>query len=35
MNINQTLMAVVAILAASALFWRHRRDTTLAPAESK
>lgn len=30
-NINQTVMAVVAVLAASALFWRHRRDTSLAP----
>jgi phosphatidylglycerol:prolipoprotein diacylglycerol transferase len=32
-NINQTLMAVVAILSASALLWRHRRTTSsLAPA---
>lgn len=30
-NINQTVMAVVAVLAASALLWRHRRDTSLAP----
>ena len=34
-NINQTLMAVVAILAALTLFWRHRRDATLAPAQSE
>jgi phosphatidylglycerol:prolipoprotein diacylglycerol transferase len=34
-NINQTLMAVVAVLAALALFWRHRRDATLAPAQSE
>jgi phosphatidylglycerol:prolipoprotein diacylglycerol transferase len=34
-NINQTLMAVVAVLAASALLWRHRRNTALAPARSK
>lgn len=31
-NINQTVMAVVAVLAASALLWRHRRTTSLAPA---
>ncbi len=31
-NINQTVMAVVAVLAASALLWRHRRNTSLAPA---
>jgi len=30
-NINQTVMAIVAVLAASALLWRHRRDTSLAP----
>jgi phosphatidylglycerol:prolipoprotein diacylglycerol transferase len=30
-NINQTVMAVVAVLAASTLLWRHRRDTSLAP----
>ncbi|HET9913219.1 MAG TPA: prolipoprotein diacylglyceryl transferase [Anaerolineales bacterium] len=30
-NINQTVMAVVAVLAASALLWRHRRDTSRAP----
>ena len=34
-NINQTVMAVVAVLAASALLWRHRRDTSLAPARSE
>jgi phosphatidylglycerol:prolipoprotein diacylglycerol transferase len=34
-NINQTLMAVVAVLAALALFWRHRRDAALAPARSE
>jgi len=31
-NINQTVMAVVAVLATAALLWRHRRDTRLAPA---
>ena len=31
-NINQTVMAVVAVLATAVLFWRHRRDTRLAPA---
>jgi phosphatidylglycerol---prolipoprotein diacylglyceryl transferase len=31
-NINQTVMAVVAVLSAAALFWRHRRNTRLAPA---
>src|SRR6266508_74393 len=31
-NINQTVMAVVAVLAASALLWRHRRNTSLVPA---
>jgi phosphatidylglycerol:prolipoprotein diacylglycerol transferase len=31
-NINQTVMAVVAVLAAAALLWRHRRDTRLVPA---
>jgi phosphatidylglycerol:prolipoprotein diacylglycerol transferase len=34
-NINQTVMAIVAVGAASALLWRHRRDTTLAPARTK
>jgi phosphatidylglycerol:prolipoprotein diacylglycerol transferase len=34
-NINQTVMAVVAVLAAAALFWRHRRSTSLAPARSE
>jgi phosphatidylglycerol:prolipoprotein diacylglycerol transferase len=34
-NINQTVMAVVAVLAASALLWRHRRDAALAPARSE
>ena len=29
-NINQTIMAVVAVLATAALLWRHRRDTRLA-----
>jgi phosphatidylglycerol:prolipoprotein diacylglycerol transferase len=32
-NINQTVMAVVAVLSTAALLWRHRRDTRLAPAE--
>lgn len=27
-NINQTIMAVVAICAAAALYWRHRRDAS-------
>jgi phosphatidylglycerol:prolipoprotein diacylglycerol transferase len=27
-NINQTVMAVVAVLAAVTLYWRHRRDAT-------
>lgn len=31
-NINQSLMAVVAVLAAAALYWRHRQDARLAPA---
>jgi phosphatidylglycerol:prolipoprotein diacylglycerol transferase len=31
-NINQTLMAVVAVLYAAALLWRHRRNPSLAPA---
>jgi phosphatidylglycerol:prolipoprotein diacylglycerol transferase len=31
-NINQTVMAVVAVLAAAAFLWRHRRDARLAPA---
>ncbi|HLO29342.1 MAG TPA: prolipoprotein diacylglyceryl transferase [Anaerolineales bacterium] len=31
-NVNQTLMAIVAVLSASALLWRHRRTPTLAPA---
>jgi phosphatidylglycerol:prolipoprotein diacylglycerol transferase len=31
-NINQSLMAVVAVLAAAALYWRHHQDTRLAPA---
>lgn len=34
-NINQTLMAVVAVLAALTLFWRHRRHATLAPAQGE
>jgi phosphatidylglycerol:prolipoprotein diacylglycerol transferase len=34
-NINQTVMAIVAVGAASALLWRHRRDTALAPVRSK
>jgi phosphatidylglycerol:prolipoprotein diacylglycerol transferase len=34
-NINQTVMAIVAVLAASALFWRHRRNPSLLPAGSK
>jgi phosphatidylglycerol---prolipoprotein diacylglyceryl transferase len=31
-NINQTVMAVVAVLSTAALLWRHRRTTSLAPA---
>jgi phosphatidylglycerol---prolipoprotein diacylglyceryl transferase len=31
-NINQTVMAVVAVFAAATLFWRHRRDATWEPA---
>jgi phosphatidylglycerol:prolipoprotein diacylglycerol transferase len=31
-NINQTVMAVVAVLSTAALLWRHRRNTSLAPA---
>jgi phosphatidylglycerol:prolipoprotein diacylglycerol transferase len=31
-NINQTVMAVVAVFAAAALLWRHRRGARLAPA---
>jgi phosphatidylglycerol:prolipoprotein diacylglycerol transferase len=34
-NINQTVMAVVAVLAVSALLWRHRRDTALTPVRSE
>ena len=34
-NINQTVMAVVAVLATSALLWRHRRETALAAARSE
>jgi phosphatidylglycerol:prolipoprotein diacylglycerol transferase len=34
-NINQTVMAIVAVLAASALLWRHRRGTALAAQESE
>lgn len=34
-NINQTLMAVVAVLAALTLFWRHRRNAAVAPAHSE
>jgi hypothetical protein len=26
-NFNQTMMAIVAIAAASVLFWRHRRGS--------
>jgi phosphatidylglycerol:prolipoprotein diacylglycerol transferase len=29
-NINQTVMAVVAVCAAALLLWRHRRDNRLA-----
>jgi hypothetical protein len=32
-NINQTLMAVVAVLAAAALLWRHRRNASLSPVQ--
>lgn len=31
-NINQNVMAVVAVLSAAVLLWRHRRNTSLAPA---
>jgi phosphatidylglycerol:prolipoprotein diacylglycerol transferase len=31
-NINQTVMAVVAVLSAAALLWRHRQNRSLAPA---
>ena len=31
-NINQTVMAVVAVLSVAALLWRHRRQASLAPA---
>jgi hypothetical protein len=31
-NINQTVMAVVAVFATAALLWRHRRASRLAPA---
>ena len=31
-NINQTIMAVVAVFAAAALLWRHRRDARPTPA---
>jgi len=34
-NINQTVMAVVAVLAGSALLWRHRRDNSLAAARNE
>jgi phosphatidylglycerol:prolipoprotein diacylglycerol transferase len=34
-NINQTVMAVVAVLAAAALLWRHRRDNSFAPARGR
>jgi len=30
-NINQTVMAVVAVLAAAALIWRHRRQPSAGP----
>ena len=31
-NINQTVMAVVAVLSTAVLLWRHRRNTSLATA---
>jgi phosphatidylglycerol:prolipoprotein diacylglycerol transferase len=31
-NINQSVMAVVAVFATAALLWRHRRASRLAPA---
>jgi phosphatidylglycerol:prolipoprotein diacylglycerol transferase len=34
-NINQTVMAVVAVLASSALLWRHRRDNSLVAARNE
>lgn len=30
-NINQTIMAIVAVLAAGALYWRHRPSAALQP----
>ena len=33
-NINQTLMAVVALSAAALLYWKHRNDTPPAPVSS-
>ena len=34
-NINQTVMAIVAVLATSALLWRHRRGSSLAQAQTE
>ena len=34
-NINQTVMAIVAVLAASALLWRHRRGDSFAQAQTE
>lgn len=34
-NINQTAMAVVAVLAAVALYWRHRRDASQSLSEAQ
>jgi phosphatidylglycerol---prolipoprotein diacylglyceryl transferase len=31
-NINQTVMAIVAVLSTAVLLWRHRRNTSLVPA---
>jgi phosphatidylglycerol:prolipoprotein diacylglycerol transferase len=34
-NINQTVMAVVAVLATSALLWRHRRGSSITEAQTE
>ena len=33
-NINQTIMAIVAVFAAAALIWRHRSDTASLPSQA-
>jgi phosphatidylglycerol:prolipoprotein diacylglycerol transferase len=35
LNINQTFVAIVAVLSASALLWRHRRGSSFAPAQGE